>query len=248
MTRFLRGSLLALGLLGAEAPVLTATPLVVEGRLVNAVPLPTRADTTRRDASRLPVGTFIYGITFNGNAVGATTSIIARDGQGWIAIDSLPGVSSEWRFTNDFAPLTVRQAAPAAGLDVQLIYSPGHVRGPARLPAQMGGDKTIDAAIPAGTIASGMETLVVMTADLAQGRRITLPSFSATTNAVANVTAEVVGSESVTVPAGTFDTWKVQVTGGETPYTLWVRKDAPHVAVKQALAGQPVVIELQSIR
>jgi hypothetical protein len=248
MSRFLRGSLLALVVLGARTAVLSAASLDVEGQSVRAATPKVRGDTARWDASRLPVGTFVYGIVLNGSAVGTTTSVIARDGQGWVATQTMSGMSVEWRFTRDLAPLSLKQSAPAAGMDVQLSFTPGHVTGPARLPAQMGGDKAIDAAIPAGTVASGMESLAVMSADLAPGRTITLPSFSATSNAVVTVTATVVGSESVTVPAGTFDTWKVEVTGGDTPYTVWVRKDGPHLAVKQAIAAQPIVLELQSVQ
>jgi hypothetical protein len=51
----------------------------------------------------------------------------------------------------------------------------------------------------------------------------------------------------VTVPAGTFDAYRVELTGPMTA-TVWVRKEAPHITLKQAPQGQPVTIELQSIK
>jgi hypothetical protein len=50
----------------------------------------------------------------------------------------------------------------------------------------------------------------------------------------------------VEVPAGTFETYRVQVSG-EQPMTLHLRRDAPHVLVKQELAGMPIMLELQSM-
>ena len=52
------------------------------------------------------------------------------------------------------------------------------------------------------------------------------------------------GAESVKVPAGTFDAWKADITGGDAPVTVWIAKDASHRLLKLALAGQPVEFQL----
>jgi hypothetical protein len=41
---------------------------------------------------------------------------------------------------------------------------------------------------------------------------------------------------------------QLEVSGGEGSATLYVRKQAPHIVLKQEPAGQPVVIELKEIR
>jgi hypothetical protein len=50
--------------------------------------------------------------------------------------------------------------------------------------------------------------------------------------------------ESVTVPAGTFDAYRIDITGGPQPLTMWVSTTTPRRIVKLAPGGQPVVLEL----
>jgi hypothetical protein len=61
---------------------------------------------------------------------------------------------------------------------------------------------------------------------------------------------KVVGRESVTVPAGTFDAWKVEVKGGDGGVTtLWVAADSRTVAkiaaTLPAMNGAVMTAELQ---
>jgi len=46
------------------------------------------------------------------------------------------------------------------------------------------------------------------------------------------------------VPAGTFQAYRVDVTGPKVPLVLYVSVDSPHRVVKQEFVGQPAVIEL----
>jgi len=46
------------------------------------------------------------------------------------------------------------------------------------------------------------------------------------------------------VPAGEFDVYRAEMTGGQTPVTFFVTTAAPHRVVKIAPAGQPVEIQL----
>jgi zinc protease len=220
----------------------------VQGRPIDAASLEVRASTDRFDASRLAPATLAYNVLANGNAVAAITTTLARDGQNWAVTQAIPGGSNEVRFTNDLTPVSMHQVIGMAGMDVSLAYANGRVTGHAKLPAQMGGEKDVDAPVVAGTRFSGMETWALAVSDLAAGKVVTLPIFNPRSGSVTPVTLTVSGSESVTVPAGTFDTWKVDIAGGDNATTVWVRKDAPHYVVKQTVAGQPVSIELQSIK
>jgi hypothetical protein len=63
---------------------------------------------------------------------------------------------------------------------------------------------------------------------------------------------EVTGQEKVTVPAGTFDTWKVEVVsadGGNEKLTFWVdlksRKYVRSTAAMPQMGGAQMVSELQ---
>jgi hypothetical protein len=88
---------------------------------------------------------------------------------------------------------------------------------------------------------------VLAAADLAPGKSITLPIFNGQSGSVMNATFKVGALEEVTVPAGKFQAYKVDGAVGPQQMTLWLRQDAPHIAVKQEISGQPISIELQSV-
>ena len=48
----------------------------------------------------------------------------------------------------------------------------------------------------------------------------------------------------VTVPAGTFQTFRLDVSGGQLPTVFFVAKDTPRRIVKIELIGAPLVFEL----
>jgi hypothetical protein len=58
----------------------------------------------------------------------------------------------------------------------------------------------------------------------------------------------VAGDTTVTVPAGEFDAYRVEVNSAQGSATVYARKTAPHIVLRQEPAGQPIVIELKEIR
>src|SRR5690606_30457021 len=133
------------------------------------------------------------------------------------------------------------------GMDLgsDLQYENGRVTGEIRLPEQMGGQRTVDAEVPAGTLLSGMDAFALSVAELAVGETVALPIFSEQSGSVVQATFEVTGEEEVSVPAGPFQAYRVEMSAGPQSGTLWLRRDAPHVTLRQEFAGQPVVIELE---
>lgn len=236
--------------LEAVAPV---TLVDVEGRPLDRSALEVRATADRFDASRMQPATLTYAIVAGGNTVGTATTTLARDGAAWVATQTVqagPTTSrSEARFTADFTPVSGKtsMSAGAMAMESDVRMDGGRIRGTAKLPAQMGGDKTIDAEAAAGTRLPGMEPWMLAVSDLAPGKTIGFGTFSAQTGGATAVSFRVVGEEKVTVPAGTFDAYKVELSGPTTA-TLWVRKEAPHITLKQAPQGQPVTVELQSMQ
>lgn len=59
------------------------------------------------------------------------------------------------------------------------------------------------------------------------------------------VTTEEYGE--ITVPAGTFDTFKVMMTGGNPSQVLYITKETPRKVVKIEIPGQPWTYQLKSI-
>jgi hypothetical protein len=93
-----------------------------------------------------------------------------------------------------------------------------------------------------------MDDYMVWLADFEANSEIEMPAFSAQSGNTYMLKVKVVGETTVTVPAGEFEAYQLEVSGGEGSATLYVRKQAPHIVLKQEPAGQPVVIELKELR
>jgi hypothetical protein len=71
---------------------------------------------------------------------------------------------------------------------------------------------------------------------LAEGYSTTFRNFDIQKQKVKLMQLKVTGVDKVTVPAGTFDTYKVEISsadGGADKETLWVARDS-HKAVKES--------------
>jgi hypothetical protein len=105
----------------------------------------------------------------------------------------------------------------------------------------------VDAPLARGAVLAGMERWILSGAELAHGRTVTIPVFDPERGAAVDLTFRVVGLEEVTVPAGTFSAYRVAVAGADPASTLFVRARAPHVILRQEIAGEPVIFELRSL-
>ena len=91
-----------------------------------------------------------------------------------------------------------------------------------------------------------MESYALALSDLSSGE-LRIAVVDASQGSVTPVTFTVEGEETITVPAGDIEVYRVATTGGGGG-TLYVRKEFPHVLVKQEPATQPIVLELKEIR
>ena len=92
---------------------------------------------------------------------------------------------------------------------------------------------------------------VIAALPLAEGYTTTFRNFDVQTQKVKLLQLSVAGVETVTVPAGKFDAYRVEITsadGGSDKKTLWVAKDTHKVvkasAVVAAMGGAVVTGEL----
>jgi len=232
------------------APV---TLVDLEGKPLERSALVVRASTERFDYAKVAPATLAYAVTFQGNAVGSQTVTLAKEGDGWTRSNDLMfgplHQALVTKFGPGFTPVshTETVSGPATGT-ASVTLTGGRFRGEAKLPPQMGGEKTFDVAAVPGAVLEGMDEVMLGVADLAEGKSIAIPQFNTGTGSVDAVTFRVTGVETVTVPAGTFPAFKVEVTGKQQPIVMWLRQAAPHIPVKYEITGQPVVIQLQSIQ
>jgi hypothetical protein len=192
-----------------------------------------------------------YLVFFQGNQVGTTDRVleVRPDGSIRLASEAQLGPQVvEQEVTAgvddlDFrtSRMTVSMQGQSMGGDVRV--EGGRIVGSLTSPA---GSQPVDMEAPPGVVVSDMLELAVWVADLREGMSMELPVANIQSGTVENVTITVIGREEITVPAGTFDTWRVRVEGSEAQ-TLWARMAAPHLVVQLQPAGQPIVVQLSAL-
>jgi zinc protease len=226
----------------------------VEGQRIERSAIEVRGASERFDATRLRPMTLTYQMLVQGNPMGTGTYTVRRDGGDWVVVAKVDSPvmqqEGEVRFgATDFAARsasTIVQQGPMR-METQLQVADGRVTGRLQMPPQMGGERQVDTEAVPGMLLPGMDQFVLSAADLAEGRSITLPIFDATGGSVVNATFRVTGSETVTVPAGTFPAYRLEASGAQ-PMTLFLRRDAPHVLLRQDFAAAPISLVLQTMQ
>lgn len=105
----------------------------------------------------------------------------------------------------------------------------------------------IERAMPEGTLTRGTVLFLANAMPLELGERIELNWFNSQNGQIKPIVLTVVGSEQVTVPAGTFDTFKVTQEGGQPGNTLYITKDRPRRIVRFDVTGTAMQLLLQSL-
>jgi hypothetical protein len=132
-------------------------------------------------------------------------------------------------------------------LDIRLTYAADRVKGRAQTPdPRAGAPKVteIDTALAAGTMDINAFQPLVVALPLAEGASLTAAAFEASESVTRTLTAKVTGVQDVTVPAGAFSAFRVELSGGQAPLILYVSRETPRRLLKLEIVGQPLVFEL----
>jgi zinc protease len=229
-----------------------------EGRPLTEADLTATPGAVTLDGSRVIEGSWRYRVLVQGNPFGEERRTIERvqaDGrQAWRMITATrlgPILSQDDTVLVDaatLAPIRVRQGGVVQNqaTRVSLDYASGRVRGNSRTPQAPGqmAERSVDTTAAAGTFDDNQLPLVLMALPLAAEARWNLPMFSGGDGAMKTYGVTVEGQQEVTVPAGTFRTWRLGVSGGQVPVTMYVSLTAPHVIVRIELTGAPLAFEL----
>lgn len=236
--------------LAAIAPVRIVS---VEGDVMTPADLTPRAMGLSLDFSRLTARRDSFVVMVQGNALGSSVQALeAREG-GWIIREStnimngMVDQKSTLQTNGSLAPELLSQNTSMQGqaLKTDITFADGRAKGSAMTASQSGPQTiAVDAELPAGTLDSDALQAALPLFRWQADAIFTVNVFSAGKGVVTPVTLNVVGSESVTVPAGTFDTWKIEQKGGEGAVTFYVTKDPRHRLVKIAPVGQPIELLL----
>ena len=224
-------------------------------RIVNAQgDAMTPADLTPRtaalpvDVSRLVAGTDSFTVLVQGRPLGFQTNTLARTATGFtyrtnVSIGPIIQQSVEVAFANDLTPVSVKGSGKMQGQDlgVDVTYANRRAKGTGVAPSATG-MKTVnvDTTLAAGVLDDNMISALVPGLRWVPDAKYSVSVFDASTGTFKQLSLQAMAAESVTVPAGTFPTLRVEMTGLEQPMTMYVTSASPHRIVKMTLAGQPV--------
>jgi hypothetical protein len=100
----------------------------------------------------------------------------------------------------------------------------------------------IDAPLAAGVVDDNVLMTLIPAIDWTATTDVVVPVFHSGQNSSAAMRLRVTGTESVTVPAGTFETFRVESSGDRVPFILFVESAAPHRLVRVEIVGTPVEV------
>lgn len=126
----------------------------------------------------------------------------------------------------------------------RVVYTAAYAGTDVAIKAQTpGGPQDVKVKLPAGPYFDNEEFIMVLRAlPLADGFKATLNDIVTRTASKAAITVQVVRRENVTVPAGTYDAWVVELKG--ISQYAWISASAPHELVKYENKQAGTVSEL----
>jgi len=189
-----------------------------------------------------------FVVMVQGNAMGFQRTTVERTESGFRLIDDVqigPIMTqhTEVEFGHDGTLRSTKQTGQVRGQNttIEITYHDGRARGSATTPSVAGLVTTsIDTAVAAGAIDDNLITALLPALDWSPASSFTIPVFLSGKGHVEQLTLAVKATEKLTVPAGSFDVYRVELSGGQAPVAMYVTTDSTHRLVKVAPRGAPL--------
>lgn len=225
-------------------------PFTLAASLAAWSALGAQARTSPFDAARVVPRSDSFVVLVQGRAVGGSRETLEATPGGYrlVSTQALAGMSqsTEVHFSRALVMTSVKQTGQARGqqMNIEVSYAAGRAKGAATTPGPQG-MKTIavDTLVPTGAVDDNALQVLLPALPLGEGRSFTVTVFASGQGSAKEMQVAVTGWETITVPAGTFEAWKLEVRGGSAPVTFWVGRSDPRV-LKLGFAGAPMSFEL----
>lgn len=226
----IRAALLVLLLCSAAVPTAAQAP----GLLPPVGPLDPHVDS--------------FAVLVRGATLGYRRAELSATPTGWWYVDETQIGAfvlqrTEITLARDGTVRQVLQGGQVQGIDIRtsIEYRRGRVVGVTVTPS--GGRAvtlSVDTAVSAGTVDDNAIPLYLPTLAWGTDTLWQFTTFVSGENTIHTMELRVVGGATVDVPAGQFDTWQADLTGGSAPVRFFVTKSPPHRVVREELVGTPI--------
>ena len=215
--------------------------------LLSVASAPLAAQSAINIATLVP-HTDSFVVMIQGNPLGFQRTTLERTETGLRMVDDVqigPIMTqhTEVEFTPDGAMRSTKQTGQVRGQNtsIEIAYHDGRAKGSATTPGAAGLVTTaIDTTVAAGAVDDNLLTTVLPALQWSPTASITLPVFLSGKGYVQPVTLAVKGTQQLTVPAGTFEVYRVELSGGQASVAMFVTTDPAHRLVKIAPRGAPL--------
>ena len=189
-----------------------------------------------------------FVVMVQGNALGFQRTTVERTELGLrviedVQIGPIMTQHTEVELAPDGTMRSTKQTGQVRGQNttIEIAYHDGRAKGSATTPSMAGLVTTaIDTTVTPGAIDDNLLTAILPALEWSPAASITLPVFLSGKGYVQSLTLAVKGTEKLTVPAGTFDVYRIELSGGQAPVAMFVTTDAAHRLVKIAPRGAPL--------
>ncbi len=225
------------------------TMMDVDGRPIAASDLEVKAAALDIDRDRMAAYSDSFVVLVQGNPFGYQTSSLERDGDGWVyreqsQLATVIQQSTTVHMTSDLLMIAASQSGRFQGQELRLDvrYMDGKASGTGTTPGPQGMQPVnysgVDA--PSGTVDDNVIQGLMPFLRWAPGAQITIQVLASGKGTIEQRTYRVAGEETLTLPIGTVETYRVSSSGGEQPGTYWIEKAAPHRLMKFGPTGAPI--------
>lgn len=200
------------------------------------------------DYAALAARTDSFVVMVQWNPLGFQRTTIERTEGGFRVVDDVqigPIMSqhTEVELGPDGTLRSTRQTGQVRGqsTNIEITYHDGRAKGSATTPSAAGPvTAAIDTTVGAHAVDDNVIMALLPALDWAPSASFLLPVFLSGKGYEQSLTLTVKGTEKLTVPAGTFEVYRVDLSGGQAPVAMYITTEAPHRLVKIAPQGTPL--------
>ncbi len=208
------------------------------------------------DASGLEDGSWVYGLTVDGERVGEMVRTLDRldpDDPDTITLTStvVTGAQTlrqEVTFrASTFAPVSASftLVTPGGEIGARATVEDGLVQGSRTFPD--GRVEAFQEPAAAGAVMGEMLELALWLIDHAPGGEIRIPVTQLESGTTTIMRAQVLDVTTIEVPAGTFQAYRIEMVSDAGEQIMYARTVAPHIILRLETRGQPLVMQLEFI-
>ncbi len=221
-----------------------------EGKPLTPEDLTPRASALDLDMSALVARRDSFTVRFQGNPIGWQTSTLEPTPTGFrymerVELGGFVSQTTTLDLDKSGGMRAVQQTGKTQGQDVavDVKYENGRAVGTAKTPdpaTRQVKSVTIDTAITPGTLDDNAIQALVPAFPWSPSAKWTFNVMSAGQAEIKTWSMAVTGTDSVMVGDKPVEAYRAELTGGQSPLTLWVATASPHLLLKIGIAGQPV--------